>query len=110
MTRMPPEIVTERPGMPLWDSMCSPAAKAARAAHKAQRERIIADARAKGFRRMQGTFWNALERKLRAIGCDDPEWYLKGLRLERALEAKWEGYASAAELKLLADEEASYGD
>ncbi len=97
-------FVTERPGMPLWDDLCSPAAKAKRAAHKAQRERIMADARAKGWRHWRGGFWAALSRKLKAIGYEDAAWLLEELRLERAQEAKWAGEATKAELKMLADE------
>ncbi len=96
---------TEGPSTPLWIDMCSPAAKAKRAAHKAKRERILDDARAKGWRHWRGSFWAAISRKLKAIGCDDPAWFLQDLRRERAWEAKYAGVATKAELKLLADEE-----
>ena len=92
----PLEIRTEYP---------DPVAKAARVAYGKKRDRIIQEARAKGWRKWQGSFWAALEKKLRSIGCEWPELFMADLRIERAQEAFDAGIASKVELKLLRDEE-----
>ena len=103
--RMPLEVVTLRPGHPEWDKWHSKKAKAARIHYGEQRDRIIQEARAKGWRKWQGSFWAALEKKLRSIGCEWPELFMADLRIERAQEAFDAGIASKAELQLLRDEE-----
>ena len=92
--RVPLEIRTEYP---------DPVAKAARVAYGKKRDRIIQEARAKGWRKWQGSFWAALEKKLRSIGCEWPEMFMADLRIDRAQEAFDAGIATWAELQWLQD-------
>lgn len=55
-----------------------------------ERERIMEEARAKGWRHWQGPFFFNLEKKLKAIGCPCPEIWTDDLRDEREFELEWE--------------------
>jgi len=67
-----------------------PIEKAAWAAYEKKRDRILQEARDKGWRRWQGPFFFHLEKKLRSIGCLCPEMWTDDLRQERLDELQYE--------------------
>lgn len=83
-------FTNELPGSPFWAENWSPAAKAKRELRDRERQRIMEEARAKGWEHWQGKFFYHLEKKLRAIGCPDPSLWTDELRQERTDELEWE--------------------
>ena len=83
-------LIDLRPGMPEWDKIYSKEARAERQARDRKRERIMEDARNKGWRHWQGPFFFYLEKKLRSIGCKWPDIWTDDLRNERQFELEYQ--------------------